>query len=267
MQRLAKVRNRMRSVTLFIIAGAGALMLAACGGREEQKSWTPVEDGSKPAAQAVAAASKPAPQATSAISPHAAMADKAAPPMGMGAGSGPMGMPEPPKVSLQATSASLMAAGITFALPEGWVQEKPANSMRIAQYRLPGAGGDGELVLSYLGAGVGGAAKMNVERWLGQFKSDDPTSPSIDVANIEQAGLKVFLVKTSGTYTPAAMGMAMGGGTGAEAPEPRKNHSLFGMVIEGGPEGTLFVKATGPKATIEAQGAKLESFARSAKPK
>ena len=41
--------------------------------------------------------------------------------------------------------------GVTVSVPDGWVSETPSNAMRKAQYRLPGDGGDAELVVTHFG--------------------------------------------------------------------------------------------------------------------
>ena len=171
-----------------------------------------------------------------------------------------MGIAPPPPVQVTESGRDISLAGVTFTLGEGWVKDTPASSMRAAQYKLPGAD-DAELVVFYFGPGQGGDAKSNIERWVGQFKpeTDTTTSLPMDVANLEQNGLKVALVKTSGTYAGTSMGPMM-------PPQPPKpGFALFGLVVEGGPQGSLFIRATGPKAAMDAQAKALEAFARSAR--
>jgi hypothetical protein len=153
----------------------------------------------------------------------------------------------------------LSLAGVMFTLAEGWTKDKPASMMRAAQYRLPGPGGDAEMVFFYFGSGQGGDAKANIDRWVGQFSPETATTATqgMEVAHLEQDTLKLALVRTSGTYKVGAMGPMM------PAQDPKPGYSLFGVVVEGGPEGSVFVKTTGPKATVDAQSKALEAFARS----
>jgi hypothetical protein len=65
----------------------------------------------------------------------------------------------------------------------------------------------------------------------------------------------VTLVRTEGTYNSGTMG----GGDGTLRP----GYALFGLVVEGGPEGNIFVKVTGPRSTLQQQRKALEEFARS----
>jgi hypothetical protein len=175
-----------------------------------------------------------------------------------------MGVAPPPPVQVAESGRDISLAGVSFTLGEGWVKDKPSSSMRAAQYKLPGGAGaeGGELIVFYFGPGQGGDAQSNIDRWVGQFKPEtDTTTTSLpmEVAHLEQDGLKVALVKTSGTYSPTSMGPMM-------PPQPPKpGFALFGLVIEGGPQGSLFIRAAGPKATMEAQAKALEAFARSAR--
>lgn len=180
-----------------------------------------------------------------------------APALGAGAG---IQIEPPTGVEVRAGGNILEAAGVAFTVPEGWKQEQPTSNLRLAQYSIPGEAGAADLVLFYFGKGQGGGVQQNVQRWAAQFRSDDPTTAALgaDVAEFENGGLRIALVKTSGTYDPGSM-------TSAPPPPPQPNSALFGLVVEGGPEGSLFVKVTGPKATIEAQNANLEAFAQSAR--
>ena len=81
--------------------------------------------------------------------------------------------PEPPLGERVDFSGTQRQPGGTlgFVAPEGWVEEKPSSSMRVAQYRLPGSeslGGDAELAVF---SAIGGTVDQNVQRWLGQFES------------------------------------------------------------------------------------------------
>ncbi len=45
---------------------------------------------------------------------------------------------------------------------------------------------------------------------------------------------------------------------------PRPDQALFGVIVEGGPMGSVFVKVTGPEATIQSHSEALSAFAGSA---
>ena len=115
--------------------------------------------------------------------------------------------------------------------------------MRAAQFAIPGAGNekDGLFVVYFFGSGQGGSVAENVKRWKGQFTGASGAAAAGEVRTERKNGLPVTVVAAEGTY---ASGMPMGPTT----PEP--NSELWGAIVEG-PQGNVFFKATGPKATID----------------
>ena len=159
---------------------------------------------------------------------------------------GPRGSAPPSPVS--SMPATQTAAGeVTYKVPEGWTVEKPSSEMRVAQYKLPKAGGDSEdalLVVYYFGPGQGGTPQANIDRWINMVKQPDG-SPSTDKAKTETLtvnGLKVSTVDVEGNYS--------GGMSQDSAPKDSKSiYRLRGAVVET-PKGSYFVKLTGPEKTV-----------------
>ena len=173
-----------------------------------------------------------------------------------GTQSTPNTMVPPPSVAATASGEMMSLAGVSFRLPAGWIKEA-SSGMRLAQYRLPGDDGPGRMVVFAFGPGQGGGTQANIDRWVAQFSGgSDAAKPEVN--KLEQNGLTLSMVKTSGTYTPIAMGPMV------PADPPQSNQALFGIIVEGGPQGTLFIKVTGPAATIQSHGDALEASARSA---
>lgn len=155
----------------------------------------------------------------------------------------------------------LQAAGLAFTVSESWKNIKPKTSMRVAEYEIPGAAGPAEMAVFYFGRNQGGGIEDNIRRWAGQFTGDPSTTApagGAQVARLEKEGLRLAMVKTEGTYNPGSMGPMGPADSG-----PKPDFALFGVVVEGGPEGSLFIKVTGPKATIQEQNDALEAFAKS----
>jgi hypothetical protein len=153
--------------------------------------------------------------------------------------------PEPGAPSPQpAPGPGMPQAGgrLALELPEGWVEEPPANTMRQAQARITGAGGDGEFALFYFGPGGGGGVEANIQRWLAQVEPAAGGQPVRETFQVDD--LTVHTVEAQGTLT--ASPMTMQGGD----PEPQPGQMLLGAVVEG-PGGPWFLKATGPAATLE----------------
>ena len=136
--------------------------------------------------------------------------------------------------------------GLAWDAPESWVPVPPSSSMRRAQYRVPGEGGDAELAVFYFGPGQGGDPMANAQRWASQFVQPDGGDPiaAMTTERFEVNGRDVLLVETTGTYQVGPMM----GGTG----EPMPGYMLLGAIAEG-PDASWFFKLTGPEATVEAQ--------------
>ena len=152
-------------------------------------------------------------------------------------------MPAAGPAAIQSASGGVVVAGVSFSPPREWRQESPSSPMRAAQFVIPGGKNEKEglFVVYFFGAGQGGSVADNVARWEGQF-TDAAGKPSEGEVRAERKnGLSVTIVSAQGTY---ASGMPMS----PSAPEP--NSELWGAIVEG-PQGNVFFKATGPKATIE----------------
>ena len=157
--------------------------------------------------------------------------------------------------------AALLASGLTFITPDGWKSTPPTSSMRVAEFTLPRAAGDGEdaqLIVYYFG-GSGGSVDANIQRWIGQFEQADG-KPSSAVAKKESRkvnGLTVSLVDLSGTYTAE---MA----PGSTAHNNKPHYRMRAGVVDT-PSGPYFIKLTGPAQTIAKWDAAFNQFVSSLK--
>jgi hypothetical protein len=147
---------------------------------------------------------------------------------------------------------------LTWKLPSGWKEEAPSSSMRRAQYRIPGSAGAAECVVFYFGPGQGGDAKANAARWASQFHAagGGPVGDALKTRETKVGDIPVLLVEVTGTY---AGGMGSGP-SGAEQPD----YMLLGAIAQG-PDANWFFRATGPRATLEAQRAAFDGLVRSIK--
>jgi hypothetical protein len=150
--------------------------------------------------------------------------------------------PAAPAPAATAPGAKLSALGLTFALPEGWKQVPPSNTMRLAEIQVPDASGDAAKMCTIAFSTAGGDVQANIDRWAGQVhdaagQAAVPKSESRSVA-----GMKVTITELSGSY--AGMGEAT----------PRTNWMLRGAIIES-PDGLLFIKMTGPEGPMASAAA------------
>ncbi len=134
-------------------------------------------------------------------------------------------------------TATLMAAsgaGIHWTAPSKWKSEGE-RPMRLATYEVDG----GECGVYYFGPGQGGSVQANIDRWVGQFQNSK-AAPKVEKRTIHN--LKVTTVDVSGDYT------GMGGPRAPQGP-PKQDYRLLGAVVEG-PQGSVFIKFTGPAKAV-----------------
>lgn len=148
--------------------------------------------------------------------------------------------PSVPAAPAAATAAG--TAGVEWTIPQGWTAQ-PDRPMRLATYSIPAAGGDSEgaeCAVFYFGTGQGGNVRANIDRWIGQFKTESKPQESSRTVN----GVQVTTVIVDGTYLAP-------GGPMMQSQGEKPGYRLLGTIVEA-PEGPVFFKTTGPKATVEA---------------
>ncbi len=184
------------------------------------------------------------------------------PPMGMPAGHPPLDAPTAGAMQIApaATGSGQGATALAWTAGPGWVSEPPSNSMRRAQYKVPGPGGDGECVVFYFGPGQGGDAMSNAERWATQFTdaNGQPATGSMKTRTATVNGIEVLFVEAAGTYHTYQSGSMMGMGQGVAKPD----WALLGAVAKG-PDANWFFKLTAPKATLEANRVAFDAMVAS----
>ena len=159
-----------------------------------------------------------------------------------------------------AQSTTNASGELRYAAPADWVKEQPTSAMRVAQYKLPKAEGDGEdasLVIYFFGATQGGSTQANIDRWISQIQQPDGSS-SKDKAKSETTtinGLKVTTVDVAGTYTAE-----MAPGSGNQRNDA--NYRLRAAVIET-PKGNYFLKLVGPAKTMVRWEQSVTGFVKS----
>lgn len=151
--------------------------------------------------------------------------------------------------------AAFEVGGLKFTRPADWQWVEVTSPMRKAQLKVPGASAaeSADITFFHFGAGGGGDVTSNAQRWIAQFKSPEGAS-KIDPQEI--AGTKVTLVTTEGSFSS---GMPGGPSTVVE------NAALLGAIIEG-PDGSVFIKMTGPAVLVKGSRAKFLAFITAAIP-
>jgi hypothetical protein len=240
-----------RARTLIIATLAAALAPAACS----QKAETSPAPAA-PAAQASTAAPAPEAGAAAAPAPEAQGMPGGAP--SLASSHTPIaGMPGAPGAA--AAPAASPHGELHWDVPKPWTQEPPANSMRMAQYRVPKTQGDaedGECVVFYFGPRQGGDAQSNVARWASMFSKADGSPAESKVSEQNVGGRLITRVTAEGTYQPTSMSF------GGSPPPPRPGYRLLGAIVPGG-DANWFFRCTGPAKTIGANEGAFDSLLKS----
>jgi hypothetical protein len=164
------------------------------------------------------------------VNPHAAPAAK------------PKGPPQDVTPSGETQPASL--AELELAVPVEWKKGHPRSTMRLAEFAIPGPGGDAELVVFRFAGGAGGV-EANVDRWKQQFKP--PEGKSIDdvttITKREQGNLAITLVDVRGHYVAEVM-------PGADAKHDEEGYRMLAAIVEGSGD-AFFFKTVGPAKTLD----------------
>jgi gluconolactonase len=146
----------------------------------------------------------------------------------------------PPVASGPVGSKAFEAGELKLSIPVRWVQGKPANRLRLAQFEIPAAEGDaeaGELVLS---GPFGGSDEANIDRWIGQFEADGRTQTTSKGTG---ALGEYIVVELTGTYKKPI------GPPIAAKSEPAPGYRMLGAILKL-KDGNYFLKLTGPDKTV-----------------
>lgn len=210
----------LRSIPSLLLASA---LLLACGGE------APPEAAATP--PPATPASSPPPSADDSLGLLSSRGPVAVEPGGEEAGGG----------AADGDARTIVAPFAEFTLPAGWSRVAPSSSMRLAQARVDGAGGPGELTVFHFGIGGGGPVEQNLARWIGQVEATPGTEPRRETFTVNP--FRITLVEVEGTLKPSTMGV------GPTTPQP--DSRLLAAVVEG-PGGPWFFKLTGPASTLAA---------------
>ena len=134
----------------------------------------------------------------------------------------------------------------SWETPDGWTSSSPT-AMRLVNLRV----GEAECYVTVL-KGSGGGAERNINRWRDQMGQESLSEA--DIANLPKIavlGKEAPMVEISGTFS----GMGTDG---------KEGYMLLGTVCEDGSQ-SVFVKMTGPEATVSAEREKFVAFCKSLK--
>lgn len=216
------------------------LALAGCS-KDDSNAQSPAEPASKSAEiQATGAGGQDAAAAHGQVNPHGQ--------------ANPHGNAPAPAAARTTADGKRVLGGIAVAAPEGWNEEPVTSNMRRAQWKIPGDGGEAELVVFYFGQAGAGSVEKNLERWYGQFQQADGR-PSGEVAETTEktiADMKVTRAEVGGRYVAAVR-------PGAEARHDVPDARMIAAIVEA-PGGAYYFKMVGADATVKAAAAGFDAM-------
>jgi hypothetical protein len=141
------------------------------------------------------------------------------------------------------TDAPYVVASLAWPVPGDWTYVEPDTDFRAGEFRVETEAGPCEVVFFHFGRGQGGDAEANLMRWARVMldEAGEPVEPEIEVFDV--SGVRTVAAEYAGTYMA---GPPMG------EKEEMENYKLLGAVIEGGPEGNVFIRLTGPAEAVDA---------------
>jgi hypothetical protein len=142
-----------------------------------------------------------------------------------------------------ATTIDLARGKFVMVAPSTWESVPPKSGIVEYEFKAPKDKKEDTARITIMQATGGIAA--NVDRWKGQFEGVKEGAFKEDKKDI--TGATVHIVDIAGTFKES-----MGGGPFAPGKvEKRENYRMLGAIIETKDSGTIFVKMTGPQATVE----------------
>lgn len=161
--------------------------------------------------------------------------------------------PEPPK------GTEVELGGLKSLAPAAWKAEKPANRLRLHQFKVPRFEGDPADAEAYT-MEAHGTAEQNLARWKELFvpPSDTPADKAAKVTTFEVGKAKVTVLDVSGTYLQKDKPID------TAAKEVRPDYRMLGAVLET-PDGSFTVRLIGPKKTVASQAKAFDQLLRNFK--
>lgn len=156
----------------------------------------------------------------------------------------PMRQPAAAQRAPSGTVSRMQIGELTAIADDGWIQESPSSTMRLAQFRLPSPDrsiDDAELAVF---SGIGGTVQDNLNRWFGQFRQADGSN-SRERARVQEftvGGMATTIADLSGTFT--------GGGMPMSKPVEKTGYRLLAAIVEGSSD-IYYFKLVGPEETVE----------------
>lgn len=150
---------------------------------------------------------------------------------------------------------TLSVSEFEFKFGKPWIRQQVNSPMRAGQLTYDHedeALADVDLVIYFFGAGQGGGAQANIDRWIGQFEG----TPESKTEEKELGDKKVIFLEASGTYMESMGGPFSGNKT------PKADYTMLAAILPSA-QGDVFLKLTGPNDSVAAMKDAFMAFAES----
>jgi len=145
-------------------------------------------------------------------------------------------------------------AGLLYYIPGGWIPETQlANPPRLNQVRIFNNLADDDDAIFAVFGGIGGSVDANLARWVRQMIEVEFAPMIRTLSFADGTPLQITEVLAVGTYDSGL----------PSSPGPKENTMFLGAIIEGGPEGTVYFRLTGPRELVEMNQMKWLQLLRS----
>lgn len=144
-----------------------------------------------------------------------------------------------------------------FKFSDPWIRQQATSSMRAATLLYDHEDEnltDLELAVFFFGAGSNGGGKdANIERWVGQFEGE----PEKKIEDKTYGDKEVTFLEAKGTFLES-----MGGGPFSGPKTPKEGYMMLAAILPSD-QGWVFLKTTGPEASVLAMKDAFYAFAES----
>lgn len=148
---------------------------------------------------------------------------------------------------------SLVVSEFTFTFGDPWIRQQVTSPMRAGQLTYDHEElDDVDVIIYYFGQGQGGGTQANIDRWIGQFDG----TPESSTEEVDVGDREITILTAKGTYMESSGGPFSGNKTA------RPNYTMLAAILPS-PQGAVFLKLTGPDASVDAMQEAFMAFAKS----
>ncbi|MEC9374546.1 MAG: hypothetical protein VYC34_11915 [Planctomycetota bacterium] len=151
--------------------------------------------------------------------------------------------------------------GLTIDAPANWNTRLPSGGMRAAELAPPAPANSnlepGAIIIYHFGPTGAGTVEDNLVRWARQVvdENNQPVTPTTETFQ-----------RNNFRYTTTAARGAYLSGMPGQPTTPQPDSMMLAAIVEGGPEGPIYIKFTGPAQVVESHRDAWRAMLQSIRP-